>query len=45
MNKIVKTKAVVLKKINYGDTSIIASLYSEELGRISAILIGASKSK
>ncbi|MCH8171317.1 MAG: DNA repair protein RecO [Bacteroidetes bacterium] len=45
MNKIVKTKAVVLKKINYGDTSIIASLYSEELGRISAILKGARKSK
>lgn len=45
MNKIIKTKAVVLKKINYGDTSIIVSLYTEELGRISAILKGARKSK
>ncbi|MCH8171008.1 MAG: DNA repair protein RecO [Bacteroidetes bacterium] len=45
MYRIVKTKAVVLKKINYGDSSIIASLYSENLGRISAILKGARKSK
>ncbi len=45
MNKIVKTKAVVLKKINYGDTSIIVSLYTDELGRISAILKGARNPK
>jgi len=45
MSKIVKTKAIVLKKINYGDTSIIVSLYTEEYGRMSAILKGARKSK
>ncbi len=45
MSKIVKTKAVVLKKINYGDTSIIVSLFTEEFGRISAMLKGARKSK
>ena len=45
MNKIVKTRTVVLKKINFGDTSIIVSLYTEEYGRISAILKGGRKSK
>ncbi|PIW69463.1 MAG: DNA repair protein RecO [Ignavibacteriales bacterium CG12_big_fil_rev_8_21_14_0_65_30_8] len=45
MNKIIKTKAVVLKKQNYGDSSLILSLYTEEEGRLSAILKGARKSK
>lgn len=45
MNKIIKTKAVVLKKQNYGDSSLILSLYTEEEGRLSAILKGARRSK
>ncbi|PJA99258.1 MAG: DNA repair protein RecO [Ignavibacteriales bacterium CG_4_9_14_3_um_filter_30_11] len=45
MNKIIKTKAIILKKQNYSDTSLIVSLYTEEEGRLSAIAKGARKSK
>ncbi len=47
MSDIVKTEAVVLSKINYGDTSSIVSLYTESDGKISAIVKGgrAPKSK
>ncbi len=45
MSEIVKTKAVVLRKISYGDTSEISSLFSEELGKISCIVKGAKSSK
>jgi hypothetical protein len=31
MSEIVKTEAVVLNKIDYRDTSVIASLYTEEV--------------
>ena len=34
MSEIVKTEAVVLSKINYGDTSSIVSLYTEKEGKI-----------
>jgi DNA repair protein RecO (recombination protein O) len=40
MSDIVKTEAVVLSKIKYGDTSIIVSLYTESDGKISAIVKG-----
>jgi len=42
MSEIVKTEAVVLNKIDYRDTSVIASLYTEEFGvsiLISVLLI------
>ncbi|HMN49324.1 MAG TPA: DNA repair protein RecO [Ignavibacteriaceae bacterium] len=40
MSDIIKTEAVVLSKINYGDTSSIISLYSKSDGKISAIVKG-----
>ncbi len=45
MSEIIKTEAVVLGKINYGDSSCIASLFTEELGRISVIVKGARSPK
>jgi len=40
MSDIIKTEAVVLSKINYGDTSSIVSLYTESDGKLSAIIKG-----
>ncbi|MHB9014099.1 MAG: DNA repair protein RecO [Ignavibacteriaceae bacterium] len=45
MSEIIKTEAVVLSKLNYGDTSYIISLYTKELGKISAIVKGARSPK
>ena len=45
MSDIIKTEAVVLNKIDYRDTSVIASLYTEELGKISAIVKGGRSAK
>ncbi len=45
MSEIVKTEAVVLSKMNYGDTSYIISLYTKEFGKISAIVKGARSPK
>jgi DNA repair protein RecO (recombination protein O) len=45
MSEIIKTEAVVLSKINYGDSSIIASLYSKETGRMSVIIKGGRSPK
>jgi DNA repair protein RecO (recombination protein O) len=45
MSEIIKTEAVVLNKLNYGDTSIIASLLTEDLGKISVIVKGARSPK
>jgi len=45
MSDIVKTEAVVLSKINYGDTSSIVSLYTESDGKISAIIKGGRSPK
>ncbi len=45
MSEIIKTEAVVLSKLNYGDTSLIVSLFTKELGKISAILKGARSPK
>ncbi len=40
MSDIIKTEAVVLSKLNYGDTSSIVSLYTETDGKLSAIIKG-----
>jgi DNA repair protein RecO (recombination protein O) len=45
MSEIVKTEAVVLNKIDYRDTSVIASLYTEDFGKISAIIKGGRSTK
>lgn len=45
MSEIVKTEAVVLRKVNYGDTSSILSLYTSEFGKISAIIKGGRNPK
>ena len=41
MSEIVKTEAIVLRKIDFGDTSRIAQFYTEDFGKISAIIKGA----
>jgi DNA repair protein RecO (recombination protein O) len=45
MSEIVKTEAVVLSKMNYGDTSSIASLFTEDFGKLSVIVKGARSPK
>jgi len=45
MSEIVKTEAIVLSKMNYGDSSSIASLFTEDLGKISVIVKGARSPK
>jgi DNA repair protein RecO (recombination protein O) len=45
MSEIIKTEAVVLNKIDYRDTSVIASLYTEDFGKISVIVKGGRSSK
>ncbi len=45
MSEIQKTKAIVLKKIDYGDTSKIATLYTKNFGKISCIIKGARSPK
>jgi DNA repair protein RecO (recombination protein O) len=45
MSEIIKTEAVVLSKINYGDSSSIASLFTEDLGKVSVIIKGARSVK
>lgn len=45
MSELLKTRAIVLRKINYGDTSKIAQFYTEDFGKISAIVKGARSPK
>jgi len=45
MSEIIKSEAVVLSKINYGDSSIIASLYSKDSGKMSVIIKGGRSPK
>lgn len=45
MSDIIKTEAVVLSKINYGDTSSIVTFYTESDGKLSAIVKGGRSSK
>jgi len=42
---IIRTNAVVLRSLDYGETSRIATLYTEERGRISVMAKGARASK
>ncbi len=43
MSKIVKTEAVVLKSINYRETSKIVTFYTKEFGKLNGIVKGARK--
>ncbi|MCU0406402.1 MAG: DNA repair protein RecO [Ignavibacteriaceae bacterium] len=45
MSEIVKTEAIVLSKMNYGDSSSIASMFTEDLGKITVIVKGARSPK
>lgn len=45
MSEIIKTEAVVLNKINYGDTSIIATFYTKDFGKLSGIVKGGRSRK
>lgn len=45
MSSIIKTKAFVLNKLDFGDTSKIANFYTEDFGRISGIIKGARSPK
>ena len=45
MSEIIKTEAIVLNKINYGDSSIIASLFTKDFGRLSGIIKGGRSPK
>lgn len=44
MSEIITTEVIVLSKINFSDTSKIAQLYSEDLGKISGIIKGGRSS-
>lgn len=45
MPEIIKTNAFVLKKLNYGDSSKIATFYTEKHGKMSGIIKGARSPK
>ena len=45
MSEIIKTEAIVLNKLNYGDSSNIVSLFTKSHGRLSAIIKGGRSPK
>ncbi|MDA3860280.1 MAG: DNA repair protein RecO, partial [Melioribacteraceae bacterium] len=45
MSQIVKSKAFVLNKLDFGDSSKIVNFYSEEFGRVAGIIKGARSQK
>ncbi len=45
MSEIIKTEAVVLSKLNYGDTSLIISVLTELYGKMSVIIKGGRNPK
>ena len=45
MSEIIKTEAVVLSKLNYGDSSNIVSLFTKSHGKLSAIIKGGRSPK
>ena len=45
MSEIVKTKAVVIKKLDYGDSSKIATFFTEDYGKMTGIIKGARSPK
>ncbi|MGE5401659.1 MAG: DNA repair protein RecO [Ignavibacteriales bacterium] len=45
MSEIVKTEAIVLNKMNYGETSKIATFFTRDYGKLSGIIKGARTPK
>ena len=45
MSEIIKTEAIVLRKINFGDTSRIAQFFTKDFGKISGVIKGARSPK
>ncbi len=45
MSSIIKTKGIVLRKVNFGDTSAIVTFFTEDFGKLSAIKKGARSAK
>lgn len=45
MSEIIKTKAVVIGKTNYSDSSLVVTLFTEHNGKVSAIVKGARSPK
>ena len=45
MGEIIKTEAIVLNKLNYGDTSSIVTLFTKSHGKLSAIIKGGRSPK
>ena len=45
MSEIIKTEAIVLHKIKYGDTSVIVTLFTKDYGKMSAIVKGGRNPK
>lgn len=45
MSEIVKTRAIVLRRLDFGDTSRIAHFFTEEFGKLSAMVKGAKSPK
>jgi DNA repair protein RecO (recombination protein O) len=45
MSEIIKTEALVLSKLNYGDSSSITSLFTKDYGRMSALVKGGRNPK
>lgn len=45
MAEIIKSEALVLRKVKFSDSSLIVELYSKKMGRVSALMKGARSSK
>ncbi|MFA7418601.1 MAG: DNA repair protein RecO [Melioribacteraceae bacterium] len=45
MSEIVKTRALVLRRLDFGDTSRIAHFFTDEFGKLSAMVKGAKSPK
>lgn len=45
MSEIVKTRAIVLRRLDFGDTSRIAHFFTEEFGKLTAMVKGAKSPK
>lgn len=45
MNNIIETEGIVLREINYGDTSKILRVFTKDLGKISILVRGATNPK
>jgi DNA repair protein RecO (recombination protein O) len=45
MSELLKTEAIVLRKLDYGDSSRIIHFFTEEFGKLTAIIKGARSSK